>query len=94
MNNHALTPQETEVLDDIADLVREDRRKRFEFKNSTKRGAGTAGWHRSNIRQLRRIARDPHYALLRPIYLELSALGEDLVDKIEDAENGNTVTSV
>ncbi len=84
--NHALTAEETEVLDDIADLVREDRRRRFEFKNSTARGAGTAGWHKHNLRQLDRITKDPHYTLLAPIYRQYIEIGKTIVAKIEQAE--------
>ena len=84
--NHALTAQETEVLDDIADLVREERRQRFEFKNSTERGAGTAGWHKANILQLRRMAEMDHYKFLKDIYIQYANLGDKMVAKIEAVE--------
>ncbi len=84
LSNPNFTPQQIEVLDDVADLVREDRRKRFNFSGDrAKQSKGTLGFHKMNIRQLRRIARDEHYKLLRPVYLRLIGIAEDIIFEAE-----------
>lgn len=79
IQNADFTPEQNEVLDDVADLVREDRRKRFKVGGRTQNPKGTIGFHKMNVRQLRRIARDPHYKLVRPVYLRLIGIAEDII---------------
>ena len=80
-SNPALTPHELEVMDDVMDIVREERRSRFSL--STSLVEEPFGHYRQAIGALRYIASQPKKRLLKIIYLELADIAEDIIDEVE-----------